>query len=108
MQITMAAIEALQERRKYYDTRIAHLQDEISHYYERHGHTNRDWAEDELKIRKAERDEMIAVARILGIDTRKTPATSIAAARSHHAEHGDMDGHTCLLNACALHYPKED
>ena len=23
----------------------------------------------------------------------------------HHRKHGDMDGHTCLLNECALHYP---
>lgn len=23
----------------------------------------------------------------------------------HHAKHGDMDGTTCLLNRCALHYP---
>ncbi len=32
-----------------------------------------------------------------------SPATSIEAARAHHAEHGDMDGHTCLLVECALH-----
>ena len=24
----------------------------------------------------------------------------------HHKKHGDMDGHTCLLNECALHYPE--
>ena len=24
----------------------------------------------------------------------------------HHRKQGDMDGHTCLLNKCALHYPK--
>ena len=23
----------------------------------------------------------------------------------HHAKHGDMDGHTCLLAKCTLHYP---
>jgi transcriptional regulator with XRE-family HTH domain len=38
---------------------------------------------------------------------RETPGTSVEAARKHHAEHGDMDGRTCLLSACALHYPKE-
>jgi hypothetical protein len=36
----------------------------------------------------------------------ESPATSIAAAKRHHKRHGDMDGHTCLLSACALHYPK--
>lgn len=70
MEITMAAIEALQARRRYYDERILHLQDEITHCYERHGHTNRDWAEAELKTRKAERSELIAAARIMGIDIR--------------------------------------
>jgi len=24
---------------------------------------------------------------------------------AHHEEHGDMDGHTCLLSRCAVHYP---
>jgi hypothetical protein len=33
------------------------------------------------------------------------PAKSIAAAKRHHEKHGDMDGETCLLSACALHYP---
>jgi len=40
--------------------------------------------------------------------TVKTPANDIEEARKHHAKHGDMDGHTCLLNECALHYPKEE
>lgn len=70
MQITMAAIEMLQDRRQEYDNRIAHLRDEIAHYYERHGHTNCDWAVAELGIRKAERAELIAAARIMGIDIR--------------------------------------
>lgn len=26
-------------------------------------------------------------------------------AREHHAVHGDMDGKTCLLSRCAIHYP---
>ena len=39
-------------------------------------------------------------------DTKRTPANSIEAAREHHTKHGDMDGHTCLLAECALHYPK--
>ena len=29
----------------------------------------------------------------------------VQAAIDHHEKHGDMDGHTCLLNECALHYP---
>ncbi len=32
--------------------------------------------------------------------------TSRRAARRHHLKHGDMDGHTCLLSVCAIHYPK--
>lgn len=34
-----------------------------------------------------------------------TPANSLEAAHRHHKQHGDMDGDTCLLGACALHYP---
>ena len=34
------------------------------------------------------------------------PAMSVEGALNHHKEHGDMDGHTCLLARCALHYPK--
>ena len=30
----------------------------------------------------------------------------VAEARRHHKKHGDMDGHTCLLAECELHYPK--
>lgn len=33
------------------------------------------------------------------------PENSIDAAVKHHKKHGDMDGLTCLLGACALHYP---
>lgn len=29
-------------------------------------------------------------------------------ARKHHKKHGDMDGHTCLLNECPIHYPKKE
>ncbi len=36
----------------------------------------------------------------------ENPATSVEAARKYHAKHGDMDGHTCLLARCALHYPE--
>jgi uncharacterized protein YqgQ len=71
MQITKAAIEMLQERRRSYEKRIEFLQDEIRHCYERHGHTNLDWAESQLKIRKAQRNELIAAARIMGIDIRE-------------------------------------
>ena len=35
----------------------------------------------------------------------KDPAGDIEAARRHHKMHGDMDGATCLLSKCALHYP---
>lgn len=35
----------------------------------------------------------------------ENPATSVEAARKHHARHGDMDGKICLLSECALHYP---
>lgn len=36
----------------------------------------------------------------------KDAYVSIEAAYRHHLKHGDMDGRTCLLSACALHYPK--
>ncbi len=26
-------------------------------------------------------------------------------ARAHHRRHGDMDGDTCLLSECKVHYP---
>ncbi|KKK83564.1 hypothetical protein LCGC14_2792080 [marine sediment metagenome] len=35
-----------------------------------------------------------------------TPANDIETARRHHKRHGDMDGKTCLLSECALHYPR--
>ncbi len=38
--------------------------------------------------------------------TQPTPADDIEAARQHHEMHGDMDGTTCLLSKCALHYPQ--
>lgn len=34
-------------------------------------------------------------------------AGDVDAARTHHRRHGDMDGHTCLLAKCALHYPRD-
>lgn len=34
-----------------------------------------------------------------------TVADNIADAKRHHKKHGDMDGKTCLLSMCALHYP---
>lgn len=34
-------------------------------------------------------------------------ANDIETAKNHHKKHGDMDGNICLLNECALHYPKE-
>jgi len=37
-----------------------------------------------------------------------TPENSVEEAIKHHKRHGDMDGHICLLNECALHYPKND
>jgi len=39
-------------------------------------------------------------------ESNETPENSIEEARKHHKEHGDMDGETCLLNKCALHYVK--
>ena len=39
-------------------------------------------------------------------DTKRTPANDIQVAKEHHKKHGDMDGDTCLLSECALHYPK--
>lgn len=38
----------------------------------------------------------------------KTPDNDVKAARRHHKKHGDMDGLTCLLSACALHYPQKE
>jgi len=32
--------------------------------------------------------------------------TSLEEAHKHHKKHGDMNGHTCLLNECPIHYPK--
>lgn len=32
---------------------------------------------------------------------------SVKEAIRHHKKHGDMDGHTCLLAECPLHYPKK-
>ena len=36
-----------------------------------------------------------------------TPTTNKRQAEKHHKKHGDMDGHTCLLAICALHYPQK-
>ena len=33
-------------------------------------------------------------------------AIEILPSLEHHAKHGDMDGKTCLLAKCALHYPE--
>ena len=43
----------------------------------------------------------------VSIEATGNPADDIEAARRHHKMHGDMDGNTCLLNKCALHYPNE-
>ena len=80
MQITMAAIEELQKRLARFDKRLAHLNDEITHCYERHGHTNRDWAIAEQELVRARRDELLAAARIMGIDIRIQPMMTIAEA----------------------------
>jgi len=45
-------------------------------------------------------------ANILEWVLNPTPENSVEEAMKHHKRHGDMDGHTCLLNGCALHYPK--
>ncbi len=37
--------------------------------------------------------------------SKRTPSNDIRAARRHHKKHGDMDGQTCLLSECRLHYP---
>ena len=36
----------------------------------------------------------------------KTPANDTFTALEHHRIHGDMDGKTCLLDECVVHYPK--
>lgn len=33
-------------------------------------------------------------------------AKEILPALEHHAKHGDMDGNTCLLSECTIHYPE--
>lgn len=38
-------------------------------------------------------------------ELQTSPANDVEEARRHHEEHGDMDGDTCMLSACALHYP---
>lgn len=63
------------------------------------------WIEDPLEY--GERglefvEDLVKDLRVDGI-----PATSVRVAWVHHAKHGDIDGHTCLLGACALHYPKQ-
>jgi len=52
--------------------------------------------------------QMYEDARLKGLQALfgKTPANDVETARKHHKKHGDMDGHICLLNECALHYPK--
>ena len=35
---------------------------------------------------------------------RKLTREEVAAIK-HHRRHRDMDGHTCLLAECAIHYP---
>lgn len=35
----------------------------------------------------------------------QTPSNNARAARRHHKKHGGMDGKTCLLSECRLHYP---
>ncbi len=37
--------------------------------------------------------------------SERTPSNDIRAARRHHKKHGDMNGQTCLLSECRLHYP---
>jgi hypothetical protein len=43
-------------------------------------------------------------------DAKKLPpylrSAELNKALEHHATHGDMDGKTCLLNECVIHYPK--
>ena len=36
---------------------------------------------------------------------KRTPSNDRQAARRHHKKHGDMNGETCLLSECRLHYP---
>lgn len=36
---------------------------------------------------------------------KRTPSNDIRAARRHHKKHGDMNGKTCMLSECRLHYP---
>lgn len=48
----------------------------------------------------------IGMSHVVPKGSRETPTNSVEAARRHHAVHGDMDGKTCLLAECALHYPQ--
>jgi ssDNA-binding Zn-finger/Zn-ribbon topoisomerase 1 len=53
------------------------------------------------------RDKPVACPQCQSRKWSDNPATDIEAARRHHEMHGDIDGKTCLLNKCALHYPLE-
>ena len=58
---------------------------------------------------QAQRDEWIE--RVTGNPETATllrDAMACADATRHHEQHGDMDGKTCLLATCPVHYPKAD
>ena len=58
-----------------------------------------------IYIWKAERN-CKTLKKMAKLDWLNNAGTSVEVARRHHLKHGDMDGHTCLLSACAIHYPK--
>lgn len=58
-----------------------------------------------IYIWKAERN-CTKFIQMKHLDWLHNAGTSVEVARRHHLKHGDMDGHTCLLSKCALHYPE--
>jgi len=58
-----------------------------------------------IYIWKAERN-CTTFEEMMKLDWLNNAGTSVELARRHHLKHGDMDGKTCLLNKCALHYPQ--
>lgn len=66
------------------------------------------------KYKACEHPELFCHYRYLPDDTCKlirrkcvmrNVGNDVDMAKEHHKKHGDMDGETCMLGACALHYP---
>jgi len=70
MEITKASLDMLTEQREYYDKHLAHLRNELKHYYEQHGHTNHDWLDRKIDRLEAELSGFIEAARIMGVNVR--------------------------------------